>query len=211
VRNAFHNFGAFGTAWYGAHPRAWAAAGWAAGTAWRTAAWSAIGPWCGWGDDVQPYEYEYGNNITYAGDEVYYGDQSVATAEQYYQQAASLAESGRASDPKSSDWLPLGVFSLVQGDQTDTTELFQLAIDKSGAIAGNYYSPLTDTTLVVHGAVEKKSQRAAWTVGENKSIVYEAGIGSLALDEAPVLIHFSKDRTQQWMLVRLQPQQPAGQ
>ncbi len=209
VRNSFGHYGVFGAGWYGAHPGAWAAAGWAAGAAWNAAAWPAVGAWCGWGASVQPFDYEYGNNITYQGDEVYYGAQPAATADEYYQQASTLAESAPAADPKSADWMPLGVFSLVQGDQTDSASMFQLALNKSGAIAGNYYSPLTEMTLPVHGAVDKKSQRAAWTVGDNKTTVYDAGIGSLTKDEAPVLIHFGKDRTQQWMLVRLK-QPPAG-
>ena len=35
--------------------------------------------------------YDYGNNITYQGNQVYYGDQPVATADEYYQQASTLA------------------------------------------------------------------------------------------------------------------------
>ena len=63
---------------------------------------------------------------------------------------------------------------------------------------------------LVKGFVDKKTQRAAWTVGQNKSNVYETGISSLSRDEAPVLVHFGKDRTQQWMLVRLkQPEKTA--
>jgi hypothetical protein len=210
VRNSFGGYGAFGAGWYGAHPGAWAARGWAAGAAWNTAAWPAVGTWCGWGASVQPFDYDYGDNITYQGDEVYYGTQPAATADAYYQQASTLAQSIPPPAPASTDWMPLGVFSLVQGDQTDSASMFQLALSKSGAIAGNYYSALTETTLPVHGAVDKKTQRAAWTVGDTKATVYEAGISGLTKDEAPVLIHFGAARTQQWMLVRLKkPEQPA--
>jgi hypothetical protein len=213
VRNAFGGYGAFGAGWYGAHPGAWAAAGWAAGVAWNSAAWPAVGTWCNWGANVQPFDYEYGNDITYQGDEVYYGTQAAATAAEYYQQASSLAQiAPAASDATSADWMPLGVFSLIQGDQTDSATMFQLALNKSGAIAGNYYNSLTESTLPVHGAMDKKNQRVAWTVGNNKSTVYEAGISSLTKDEAPILIHFGKDRTQQWMLVRIkQPEQTPQQ
>jgi hypothetical protein len=44
------------------------------------------------------------------------------------------------------DWMPLGVLSLVQGDQSDTNTIFQSAVNKSGAIAGNYSNALTGTT-----------------------------------------------------------------
>jgi hypothetical protein len=212
VRNSFVGAGAFDHGWYGDHPGAWAAAGWAAGAAWRPAAWASVGLWCGWANGVAPIDYSYGNNVTYQGDQVYYGDQPVATTDQYYQQASAIAQSVPAAptpDPASSDWMPLGVFSLVQGDQSDTNTMFQLAVNKSGAIAGNYNNVLTGTTAAVHGSVDKKTQRAAWTVGENKKTVYEVGISSLTKDEAPVLVHIGKDKTQQWLLVRLkQPDQP---
>lgn len=211
VRNGFGNYGAFGAGWYGAHPGAWAAAGWAAGAAWNAAAWPAVNSWCGWAANAQPVTYEYGNNVTYQGDQVYYGQQPVATADQYYQQASTIAQSAPAPDAASNEWMPLGVFSLVQGGQTDSSALFQLALSKSGAIAGNYYSPLTETTLPVQGSVDKATQRAAWTVGDNKTNVYEGGITGLTKDETPLLLHLGKDRTQQWMLVRMKQPEQAGQ
>jgi len=33
--------------------------------------------------------------------------------------------------------------------------------------------------------------------------VIETGVYNLTKDEAPALIHFGKDRTEQWLLVRL--------
>ena len=68
----------------------------------------------GWAAGVQPIAYDYGNNVTYQDDQVYYGSQPVATAEQYYQQASTLAQSAPAADATADDWMPLGVFALVQ-------------------------------------------------------------------------------------------------
>ena len=82
-------------------------------------------------------------------------------------------------------------------------------MNKAGAIAGNYYSVLTDTNLPVHGSVDPKTQRAAWTVGDKTTTVFDAGIYNLTQDQAPVLIHVGTIKTQQWMLVRLK--QPEGQ
>ena len=133
VRNSFNGYGAFGHGWYGDHPGAWAAAGWGASTAWHAATWPAVGAWCGFGD-AAPIYYDYGNNVTYVDNQVYYGDQSAGTADQYYQQAAAIAQSvptPQAADAGANDWLPLGVFSLVQGDQSDTSTMFQLAVSKS--------------------------------------------------------------------------------
>ena len=112
---AYPGSDAFNAGWYGAHPDAWHPAGWTAGQAWGAATWPAVGAWYGWGAATQPTYYDYGNNVSYQGNQVYYGNQPVATADQYYQQAATLAQSQPLPDPKSGDWMPLGVFGLVQG------------------------------------------------------------------------------------------------
>jgi hypothetical protein len=46
-------------------------------------------------------------------------------------------------------------------------------------VRGNYYNALSDTTLAVYGSVDKKTQRAAWTVGDRKEPAYEAGFANL--------------------------------
>ena len=169
VRTSYNGYGMYGKGWYGAHPGAWAPTGWTAGRAWGAATWPAVGASFGWGGSVQPVYYNYGTNITYQGDQVYYGDQPVATADQYYQQASALAQSAPAPDPNSGEWLPLGVFALVQGDQSDPHYVMQLAVNKSGALAGNYSDLISGTNVPIHGAVDKKTQRVAWTVGDNKT------------------------------------------
>jgi hypothetical protein len=215
VRNNFNHYDFYGRDWRTNNPGAWYAAGWRHGYYWGAATWGGLGTWFGWGAGVAPVYYDYGNSIVYQGDQVYSGGQPVATADEYYQQAANLAQSGAqasASDQQpaaqGNEWTPLGVFSLVQGEQSDTSALFQLAVNKSGEIAGNYSDVLSGSTMPVHGAVDQKTQRAAWTVGDNTQTVYETGIYNLTKDQTPVLVHFGKDRTQQWLLVRMQ--QPPG-
>jgi hypothetical protein len=205
VRNAYSG--------YGAHPAAWSAAGWRAGQAWTPTTWPAIGTALGWGAGVQPVHYDYGTNITYQGDQVYSGGQPVATAQQYYEQASTLAQSDPAADPQAPGWMPLGVFGLVQKEQSEPHYVLQLAVNKSGSLGGSYSDLVSGTSLPIQGSVEKKTQRVAWTVGANKSTVGETGLYNLTQDEAPALIHMGKDKTQQWLLVRLkQPsQQPEKQ
>ena len=153
--------------------------------------------------------YNYGTNITYQGNQVYSGGQPVATADQYYQQASTLAQNAPPPDPQAPDWMPLGVFALVQNDQAEPHYVMQLAINQAGTLAGNYSDLISGTTLPIQGGVDKKTQRVAWTVGNNKSTVGETGLYNLTQNEAPALIHIGKDKTQQWMLVRLK--QPEGQ
>ncbi|MBA3482548.1 MAG: protocadherin, partial [Pirellulales bacterium] len=84
----------------------------------------------------------------------------------------------------------------------------QLAVSKDGVIRGNYTDSATNQNQVVQGSIDKQTQRAAFTVGDNKTSVIETGLYNLTKDEAPCLLHIGKDRTEQWLLVRLK--QPSG-
>ena len=64
---------------------------------------------------------------------------------------------------------------------------------------------MTDTTVPISGSVDKRTQCAAWIVGDKKDTVYETGVGNLSQPETAMLVHTGKDRTQQWTLVRLEP------
>ena len=83
----------------------------------------------------------------------------------------------------------------------------QLAVNRSGALAGNYTDLVTDTVKPVQGAVDNQTQRVSWTVGNNTSTVGEAGLYNLTQDQAPAVIHIGQDKTQQWLLVRLKQSQ----
>jgi hypothetical protein len=193
----------FGAGWYTAHPLAWRAAAWTAASYWAWAPYSTISTFCGY--PAEPVVYDYGSTLVYEDNSVYYNGQQVATAEEYTTQAAQFADAGAAAKTTDKEeWQSLGVFAMVQGDEKDANNIFQLAINKDGIIRGNFYNALTDTTIPVSGSVDKKSQRAAWIVGEKKDTVYETGLGNLAQPETQMLVHFGKEKTQQWTLVRLE-------
>jgi hypothetical protein len=52
--------------------------------------------------------------------------------------------------------------------------------------------------------VGPKTQRAVWSIGDKKTVVFEAGLNNLTQDRAAVLVHYGTDRTQQMLLVRLE-------
>src|SRR5262249_37180411 len=149
-----------------------------------------------------PVYYDYGTTVVYQGGQAYIDCEQVATAEQYAQQATKFSDAGRAAKPsEKEEWQPLGVFALVRGEEQTSDKIFQLAVNKAGVIRGNYYDAFADNTLPVYGSVDKKTQRAAWSVGEKKDVVFEAGIANLTRDETPILVHYGKDNTQQFTLV----------
>ncbi|HEX4588619.1 MAG TPA: hypothetical protein VH120_01740 [Gemmataceae bacterium] len=209
VRHGFGYYHCFYPDWYRRYPNYWYAAGWAAGAAWATATWAVLDSYIGVGSEPA-YTYDYGSNIVYQNNNVYVAGTDAGTAQQYSQEATNLAVTGQTADAQpTADWKPLGVYALVPGDQKTSNNLFQLAVDKAGIIRGNYYDGVMDTTTPVFGSVDKKTQRAAWTIGKTKDRVFEAGLWNLTQSEAPVLVHMGADKTQQWLLVRVE--QPANQ
>ncbi|MBI3410272.1 MAG: protocadherin [Planctomycetes bacterium] len=203
VRQGVVNYPCFRPGWYAQYPGAWFAAGWAAGAVWHAATWGTCASYCGCSE--APVYYDYGTNVVYEDDGVYVDGEKTASTEQYAQQATALADAGRdAKASKEGEWLPLGVFAMVQGDEKSSNHLFQLSVNKDGVIRGNYYDAVTDSTSLVYGSVDKKTQRAAWTVGDRKTPVYEVGFANLTKDDSTMLVHYGTDRTQQFTLIRIE-------
>ncbi|MBI2823735.1 MAG: hypothetical protein HYX69_03470 [Planctomycetia bacterium] len=181
--------------WHGHYPGYWwGAAGWGALTGFIAGSWA------------QPVYYNYadGGNVAYDDGNVYVDGQQVATADQYAQQAQTLAATPTPADVENADWMPLGVFSLSTSANDDhPVMVLQMAVNKQGNITGMYYNTASDNAQPIQGAVDRATQRAAWTVGDKKSTVLETGIYNLTKDETPVLVHFGGQQTQTWLMVRM--------
>jgi hypothetical protein len=207
VRGNFNHPTVYGQSWYGAHPSAWIATGWAAGTAWTPTAWATIAGANGY-ENASTVSYNYGDNVTCVDNNVVVAGQSVGTAEEFAQEASDLAALGATANvTDSEEWMPLGVFAMVRDEKQHPTLILQLAVNKDGILRGNYTDEVTDNTQPIQGAVDPQSQRAAWTVGDNQFCVMEAGLVNLTQNELPALIH-KNGTTQRWLLVRLS--QPAS-
>jgi hypothetical protein len=175
------------------------------GPTWRPITWGALSGYGAYA--AEPVYYDYGDNVVYSGDTVTFNGVTEIPAEQYVQEAVDLATAGKEAkveDPKSDDFKSLGVFAMVGEGETKATNIFQLAVNKAGVMRGEYYNALTDTSEPVYGSVDNKTQRAAWTVADKKTPLYEAGIANLTKDETTMLVHFSKQNLQQFTLVRIQ-------
>jgi hypothetical protein len=203
VRRTVAGYPCFRQGWYARYPGAWLATGWAANSVWRAATWNSYANFVGYA--ATPMYYDYGENVVYQDDGVYIDGQKAYSADQFAQQATALADAGRqAQVNKEEEWLPLGVFAMVQGEEQTSNQVFQLAVNKKGVIRGNYYDATTDKTELVYGSVDEKTQKAAWMVGERKTPLYEAGIANLTKGETTMLVHYDGDRTRQFTLIRIE-------
>ena len=179
---------------------------------WRWASAATLTRWFvgrPWGAAIY-YDYGVGGNFYYDNDMVYIDGQEVCSAEEYAEQAYQIAEAlPEVPEEQEVEWMPLGVFALTNQDKGEPDMMLQLAVSKEGIIAGSYFNTTTETTLPIEGSVDRETQRAAWTVVNDKgdSPVMECGIYNLTQDETTVLVHFGKDTTQQWLLVRMPEQE----
>jgi uncharacterized protein (TIGR03000 family) len=215
VRANFRQPFLFTTQWFQDHPGSWMPEKWAStgdppnssATVWRYANWAGLLKWLGW--NSKPISFDYGINIKIQYGIVFRDEAKEATEEDYYGQAVELAQTKSAAQPGADGWLPLGVFALVQEGQTEPSAVTHLAISKSGIIRGNYYNAATKTDYPLRGAVDKKTQRVAGIPGDQKEIVFELGLYNLTLDVTPVLVFSGKDKTEQWLMVRLKSPEAA--
>ena len=76
-----------------------------------------------------PIYYNFGANVYYLNGSVYYGDQPVATDEEYTKQAEAIAASAPATKPEKADWMPIGVFAMTaDGEPTGVDPNFFLQL-----------------------------------------------------------------------------------
>ena len=113
--------------------------------------------------------------------------------------ASAPADQGMATG----DWKALGVFGLAEPGQTSSNMLLQLAINKDGVVRGNYLNQLTNEKSQVYGALDKKTHRISWTIGQNNSTVFDTNLADIANDDSQVLVHYGPDNTQKMALIRL--------
>jgi hypothetical protein len=224
-QNWFNDHPAFTAGWAAHHAWAWSPNNEAdnvywASQYWDAASWAAVGSWLALPDGEPPQNYDYGNNVVYQDNNVVVNSQPVGNPQQYYNQAASMAVTDArpdsANNPAYTDgkpktnWLPLGVFGLMKSDKDKPEMIFQLAIDKQGVIRGNYFSEVENSTQPVYGSVNKKTQLAAWHVGENKKVIVETGLYNLTKDESTALVHLDADHEERYVLVRLKSSDVQG-
>jgi hypothetical protein len=181
-------------------------------------AWGSV-TWPTMSNSVQltssnPIYYNFGDNVYYQNGSVYYGDQPVATEEEYTKQAEAIAASAPATKPEKTDWIPIGVFAMTADGEPNGAEpnfFLQLAVSKQGAISGTLQNIAAKSVQPIEGMVDKQCQRAAWTVVGKARPLMEIGAANLTQDTSAALIHFDDGTTQQCLLVRVNKpgQEPA--
>ena len=146
--------------------------------------------------------------MTYQNNVVYVGGQEVATAEEFAESAAVLATVPAPANEEAgtkAEWMALGTFAVSANEKdVNPTRILQLAVSKEGILSGTLYNRETDKAQSVQGQVDKETQRAAFRIGESEDVVVETGLYNLTQNEAPLLVHFGKEKIENYLLVRLE-------
>lgn len=64
--------------------------------------------------------------------------------------------------------------------------------------------PQTDQEDTVQGQVDQATQRVAFRIGDSEDVVVETGLYNLTLQDVPILVQFGPEKTENWLLARLE-------
>jgi hypothetical protein len=176
----------------------------------RAAAWSTLATWGAWGWST-PYYYDdagYAYPVTAAESTSAYPS-STLTAPYQPVQMYPPAQNSQTTASTEGDWLPLGIFAVASNANAaaQSNRFIQLAVHRSGEIAGVYYNSATDVAQDLTGKVDSNSQKAYWSMtNQTGSPIASTGIYNLTEDQTPINVHFLDGTDQNWTLVRLQGQ-----
>jgi hypothetical protein len=180
---------------------------------WRPVTYATLGTFLGAGwAQAKPVYYAYGTggNVYYENDTVYVNGTASGTPEQYSEQvlAAVAAAPAKVED---TEWTPLGTFAVTSEGVEDSQSMVELAISKTGIVAGTYYNESTEVSRPLKGTVDPKTQRVSigFADGQNDNVAFETGLYNLTQEEAPGLLHLGTTETKPELLVRLQPPEEA--
>jgi hypothetical protein len=194
---------AFTDDWFRRHASAWRPARWRVDSISVAPPWEVVARFCA--VRPSPVEYDYGRTAVIDSGIVYLDGLKIATAAAYADRALAIADKGRQAQlAEEEEWQPLGIFGLFRSEEGEPQAVLQLAVNKHGILRGNYYDPLADVNLRIYGAVDRTTQRAAWSTGDKKTVVMEAGLRNLTEGETTALLHYGITRTRQVVLVRLE-------
>jgi hypothetical protein len=109
---------------------------------------------------------------------------------------------GDTDDADQGEFLPLGVFALAPQNERDANALVQLAVNKQGEVAGNYYDVLTGQDQTIAGKVDKQSKQVTFAVSPGGNVSFETSLANLTQARGSITLRFANGQSRQWTLAR---------
>lgn len=117
--------------------------------------------------------------------------------------AANLAQLGAAEPGDKAQWMDLGSLALKAAGETKATRIVQLSVNRDGVLRGSHYDLLSDQVQTIEGAIDKQTLRAAWKIGHNGKVVFQAPVDELTKPEGSVTAFFPDGSNSAWRTARL--------
>jgi hypothetical protein len=102
------------------------------------------------------------------------------------------------------DWYPLGVYSLMSGGEDMGTRIVQLAVDRHGHIAGNYFDMITNDDKSVSGEIDRQTQRVTFWLNRNPNVHFHTSVYRLLQQPYGSITVHLPGAEQRWQFVRLE-------
>lgn len=177
--------------------------GW--GAAWAPVAYGTAAAWIGSPETTTVYTSD--NDADDSQADAIVDDQNTDATN-------TLADQGATDPAPDAKLLPLGVYTLAPKDQDESTASVRLALSKDGVLRGIYYDSLGAQGHPIRGAVDKKTQRVAWTVGDNKKVLFQTTLASLTHEKGALTVRDANGNSHPWTIARFEQNEnenePAG-
>jgi hypothetical protein len=118
--------------------------------------------------------------------------------------ASELREASGTDDAiQTTQWMPLGVFALRPIDGGAATRVVQLAVSPEGLIRGSHLDMISGGVHTLRGRIDKVNRRAALTIGNEGTTVFDAPLATFTEAPARLKAYFADGSDESWMLIPL--------
>ncbi len=172
--------------WYADHPAAWQSTHPHA-DAWAVASAAGVAAWLGWA--AQP-AYGTSNTVVYQEAPA---EETDSSEDAYSNQSESTQDD--------TEWLALGVYSVLSNTGEPTSRLLQLTVNRQGDLRGVYYDSITATSQNLSGRIDQSTQLAQWSLDSNPQISFRANLNQLTQPTGTIEVT-QPAGNQQWRIAR---------
>lgn len=168
------------------------------------ATWAAVGSFLGSAVSQPPYyTYGSGGTVYVEGDTIVMGEGKQVPIETYTDELIEQAQDIPEGATEETQWMSLGVFTLVDEEAPESTMVLQLALSQKGVIAGMFENSTTQTSVPIEGSADLETSRAVMTPVDKYFPMIETGLYNLVQEQTQALVHFEDGTVEERLLVRL--------
>lgn len=114
----------------------------------------------------------------------------------------SLALALVASVTTAAEWMPLGVYSVLNDGGFPTSRFLRLSVSSDGAVRGTFFNGIEGTTQNLRGRYNEATGEVRWRLDSQPQASFRANIDTLMAPSGTIDIVDSSGQRFQWRFVR---------